>query len=259
MWVLRKGSWRACWFLVPALLAGVLLVFCNRQGSDHTARPVVPLDDWGIRQLAAFLNDEGLGLRLVVTGNDAACPNAFMTTTNKGWEELNGLVKHPERIGDWQGVLYCEHAQGLQATWPSMTPHWGGCCLVVGPFLFFGDKQLLGRVRAALTGTRRQTALAIKPKPPRTAPSFGLRAGGTGPLILSQTASCKEQDHATSCLAETADGGGGPNRPRRTRRPAPHGRPRLDATYNSASPFEVGEVTLSGSSASGNTVCITWR
>jgi hypothetical protein len=52
-------------------------------------------------------------------------------------------------------------------------------------------------------------------------------------------------------------GGGGPNRPCRTRRPAPHCRPRLGAIYNSASPFEVGEVTLSGSTASGNTVCIT--
>jgi hypothetical protein len=164
MLVVRKRLWRTCWLLLPALLAGVLLVFSTGQRRDHTASPVVPLHDWDIPRLVAYLNDEGLGLRLVVTDKDGVvCPNAYLTTTSKGWEELNALVKQPEQIERWQGILYCEHAQCLGATWPSLTQHWGDCCLVVGPFLFFGDPHLLGRVRAALTGTRRQTALPINP------------------------------------------------------------------------------------------------
>jgi hypothetical protein len=31
-----------------------------------------------------------------------------------------------------------------------MTLQWGDGSLVVGPFLFYGDRELLGRVRAAL-------------------------------------------------------------------------------------------------------------
>jgi hypothetical protein len=148
-------SWRACWFLLPALLAGVLVVFCNRQHRDHPASPIVPLHDWDIPQLVAFLNDEGLELRLVVTGKGGGLPNAFLTTTSKGWEDLTILPKQPEQIERWQGILYCEHAQCLGATWPRLTQDWGDCYLVAGPFLFFGDPQLLGRVRAALTGSRR--------------------------------------------------------------------------------------------------------
>jgi hypothetical protein len=162
MWAVRKESRRLSWFLVPALLAGVLLVFWTGLGRDHTASPVVPLHDWDIPRLVAFLNEEGMDVVL--------CPNAFLTTTNKGWEELNALVKQPEGIEQWQGVLYCEHVQSVEATRLSRTQPWGDCCLIVGPCLFFCDPQLLARVRAALTGTRRQTALLSNRQRPRTAP-----------------------------------------------------------------------------------------
>jgi hypothetical protein len=173
----RQGSWRASWFGVLVLVAGVLLIIWADQRKTRPASPIVPLDDWDIPQRVAFLNDEGMALRLVDTGNAPVGSNAYLTTTNKGWDELNALVKHPDGIEQWQGILYCENAQGLQATWPGLIQQWGDCCLVVGPFLFFGDRQLLGRVRAALTGTRRQTALPIKPKPPHCPGARSARRG----------------------------------------------------------------------------------
>jgi hypothetical protein len=53
MLVVRTGSWRACWLLLPALLAGVLVVFWTGQRRDHPASPVVPLHDWDISRLVA--------------------------------------------------------------------------------------------------------------------------------------------------------------------------------------------------------------
>jgi hypothetical protein len=155
MLVIRKGSWRACWLLLPALLAGVLLVVCTRQRRlHHPASPVVPLHDWDIPQLVEHLNGAGLELCLLGTGKDGVVDqSAYLTTTPRKWADVNRLFKDATLIEQWEGTLYCE--RGPLPSWPGLTSLWGDCCLVVGPFLFFGDPQLLGRVRAALTGRHR--------------------------------------------------------------------------------------------------------
>ena len=70
---------------------------------------------------------------------------AFLTTTDKEWEDLNHLVKDPKRINEWRGTLYCERAKANTDLW-YLIRQWGANSLIVGPFLLYGDPELLVRV-----------------------------------------------------------------------------------------------------------------
>ena len=144
-----KLSWRMCGLLL-VFVAGALLVVGVGRRKDGRATPAVPLDDWDIPQFAAFLNERGLGLRLVSTmkGGDARY-TAFLTTTDLEWENLNHLVKDAKRINEWRGTLYCERERGNDNWW-LLTRHWGANYLIVGPFLLYGDPELLVLVRDAV-------------------------------------------------------------------------------------------------------------
>jgi hypothetical protein len=151
MLVASKHLWRGCWLLVAAVLASALLAVSLRPREASTARPAVPLDDWDIARLVAHLNSKGLRLRMVATGrNGVIDQTAFLTTTNKGWQDFNHLTRDEDQISQWQGTLYCTQGLGRNAV-AELTRQWGDRCLVVGPFLFYGDRELLERVRAALT------------------------------------------------------------------------------------------------------------
>jgi hypothetical protein len=74
--------------------------------------------------------------------------SAYLTSTAKEWRDLNALSKDPKRIAEWRGVLYCERVGESDVT--HLLEQWGDHCLVVGPFLLYGDAGLLERARAAL-------------------------------------------------------------------------------------------------------------
>jgi hypothetical protein len=144
-----KLSWRVCWPLLPVVLTGALLTVPLGQHGGGSATPALPLDDWDLARLVAYLNEEGLRLRRVSTQNKGVNPRkAYLTTTAKEWIDLDSLPKDPNQLARWEGTLYCERGPGSH--WPDLKEQWGDDCLVVGPFLFFGDRELLGRVRAAL-------------------------------------------------------------------------------------------------------------
>jgi hypothetical protein len=146
-----KLFWRACWSLFGVLLAGAVLVALAGPRRGGRAVPALPPDDWHIPQLVSHLNREGLGLRVVSTQRDgAAGPNAFLTTTDKEWIDLTVLPKDRQQIDRWRGTLYCERFPS-EVMRSDQACLWGDCCLVAGPFLLYGDRQLLARVRAALS------------------------------------------------------------------------------------------------------------
>jgi hypothetical protein len=78
--------------------------------SQRTAA-AAPLDDWDIPRLVAYLKSKGLGLRVVSTvsgGGGDSDRNAFLTTTDKGWEELSRPLRGRSHIDRWRGTLFCE-------------------------------------------------------------------------------------------------------------------------------------------------------
>jgi hypothetical protein len=139
----------ACRLLLHVLLAAALLFFSAGGRKGDPASTGVPPDDWEVPQLAAYLNGKGLGLRMVpIVKGGTIRQTAFLTTTSQRWDFFNHLMKDPKQMDRWQGTLYCERAPHW-ASWGDPTLQSGECCLVIGPFFLFGDRELLGRVRDA--------------------------------------------------------------------------------------------------------------
>ncbi len=138
--------------LASVLVTGALVVHCVGRRTASPATPARPLDGWDIPRLVAYLNGKGLGLRVVSTlkGGGGTEVMAFLSTTDRGWEELTRLPRDRSQVGRWRGTLHCERGPG-GGDWADLQRQWGDCCLVVGPFLLFGDRELLGRVRAGLS------------------------------------------------------------------------------------------------------------
>jgi hypothetical protein len=55
----------------------------------------------------------------------------------------------PSRVRGWSGVVYCEWGHRNEAREDGLAC-WGECGLRAGPFLFFGDPEMLAEIRAAL-------------------------------------------------------------------------------------------------------------
>jgi hypothetical protein len=107
------------------------------------------LSDWDIPQLAAHLNRNGVPVRLrLVSETTPVVSSAYLTTTAKEWDDLNRLMKEPKRLSEWRGTLYCERVGKNASSY--LLEQWGDHCLKIGPFLFYGDAELLERVRSAL-------------------------------------------------------------------------------------------------------------
>lgn len=68
-------------------------------------------------------------------------------------EQLRGLPRDPDLVksGHWQGIVFCEQV-GKGAAIPEefIRDNWGEYALRVGPFLLFGDPDLLQRIHEAL-------------------------------------------------------------------------------------------------------------
>jgi hypothetical protein len=145
-----KLFWRANWPLSATVLTGALLVaFAGSRGGGRSRS--LPPDDWEIPQLVTHLNREGLGLRVVSTRQDGVIHHvAYLTTTDKEWIDLSTLPRDHQQIDRWRGTLHCERFQSERMR-SDQAYLWGDCCLVAGPFVLTGDRELLVRVRAALS------------------------------------------------------------------------------------------------------------
>src|SRR5262245_27360260 len=112
------------------------------------------LADWDVPRLVAYLRARGLSLRVV--GANLHGPlgeGVYLTTTSKGWEELVHLVRAPEQIDRWRGILLCER---VRAPVSRANPGVGrDCGLVVGPFEFFGDRELIAQIGAVFATSER--------------------------------------------------------------------------------------------------------
>jgi hypothetical protein len=140
--------------LLPALLAAALLAVAVWQRPDGPPQPAMRLDGWDVPRLAEHLNEQGLGLRLVAAGEGAAVARkAYLTRTGKGAADFNLLAKDPGQAHVWRGSLYCERGPA-GADWSQLRRQWGGCCLAAGPFILFGDPDLLAQARAALAAPK---------------------------------------------------------------------------------------------------------
>lgn len=134
--------------LAHALLALTVLAVSVAQRRGNRAAALQSIDEWDFPQLVEHLNRTGLEVQLQSPRKDGLLVhNAYLTTTSKDWEALNYLVKDPSRIESWQGVVHCERVgRERQPLFHS----WDDPCLATGPFVFFGDADLLERIGSTL-------------------------------------------------------------------------------------------------------------
>jgi hypothetical protein len=100
------------------------------------------------------LNRAGLHVQLQSTSKDGVIDcTAFLTTTAKDWDDLNRLQKDPSRLREWGGTVYCERVGGDDRAY--LVHLWEDHCFVAGPFLFYGDAELLQRIDAILAPSAR--------------------------------------------------------------------------------------------------------
>lgn len=138
----RYGWWSA------ALVTMIVLAVASRPRRAESLPSPRPIEDWSLVELVDHLNRMGVDVRLRSTLEGGTIgPTVFLTTIDKDWRSLNALNKDPKRIGEWRGVLYCERADDSSAR---VIRIWEDRGLVVGPFLFYGDAELLHRVGVAL-------------------------------------------------------------------------------------------------------------
>jgi hypothetical protein len=136
---------RSLW--VAALFMTVMTISVGQRCSRRTAH-LSALEDWDICELADHLNCAGLQVKVCsALANGDLGRSVFLTTTDKEWQELNFLFKDPRWIQQWRGTVSCER-MGEQTD--PVLHVFGDHYLVVGPFLFFGDAELLERIRAIL-------------------------------------------------------------------------------------------------------------
>jgi hypothetical protein len=129
------------------LIVGLLTALVHYWGVE--ARPE-GMDDWTIEDLVMHLRTRGVEFRTVATyKNGSINTGAFLTTTDKPWDELNALTVCSERIERWQGTVFCGRVEGGPGNDPRLQL-WGNNCLRRGPFIFFGDAALRARIDAAL-------------------------------------------------------------------------------------------------------------
>lgn len=140
--------WRCFLLCAPFVVMAILMVPFGQQpvGSVPEA---LPLDHWDMPQLAAYLQKAGLNLRVQPTQKDGILRRSvYLTAGEKDWQELNGLIKDPEWIHQWRGIAFCTHETPDAAA--DLARQWGEQGLLVGPFAFYGDGELLARINGAL-------------------------------------------------------------------------------------------------------------
>jgi hypothetical protein len=116
----------------------------------HRPCACAAMDNWKFEDIAWHLRRNGLELRVVPTPpNNPLWVSAYLTTTNKSVEQLSILPAEPERIADWNGTVNCRLSIS-GAAGDSPASNWGDCWMRVGPFLLFGDRDLMARIRNTL-------------------------------------------------------------------------------------------------------------
>jgi hypothetical protein len=135
--------------LSTALAAMILLAISFGPRLDPRATVLRSLENWDIPELADYLNRAGLELRMhSPQQNGPIIRTAYLTITVKDWDDLNPLIKDPSRVSAWRGTVYCERVTAKDTE--ELAAEWGDPCLIAGPFVFYGDVELLERIRAAI-------------------------------------------------------------------------------------------------------------
>jgi hypothetical protein len=117
-----------------------VLLWARAVAGVHLRRDPPPQNPLGI---AARLEARGLPLRYI----PAPWGDAVLTETDAPPDKLLTRWRDPSQIAFWQGTVYVEVDRGHG---PTDDFGWGECGWRCGRLLFFGDPQMIRRIKAAV-------------------------------------------------------------------------------------------------------------
>jgi hypothetical protein len=107
------------------------------------------LNNWDVPELVEHLDRAGLKLRHCSPRRDGFITRfAYLTSTDKSWDDLSCLRRNDSRsFQEWRGTVFCER---MNRDWELVFDLRDEHYMAAGPFVFYGDVELLGRIRAIL-------------------------------------------------------------------------------------------------------------
>jgi hypothetical protein len=132
------------------LSGGILAVGEGRRWMKTEAPATERMKAWDCHDLVDQLHASGLHYQAMATSENGSWEqNVYLTRSGRKWSDLNTVPKLREHIDAWRGAVYCEKAS---APWrrEEQLRDWGDCCVYIGPFVFFGDRQMLAEIEASL-------------------------------------------------------------------------------------------------------------
>jgi hypothetical protein len=103
-----------------------------------------------LAELAALLRQFDPPLYVVPMTDSSPEEGFYLCERPRPREQLQQLRRLPESADRWRGVVFCERGRHLGEIEESEWQRWGEHAMRIGPFVFFGDPALLGRIRQAI-------------------------------------------------------------------------------------------------------------
>jgi len=144
-------SRRVLFLLLPALLVGIAtagLLWETMSRNNPVDTPAERPNN--AAALAAFLNKKLPQARIVSTRADGQIDRSFyLTIGHSDADTLRSLPRAAERSGQWRGTVLCEWLVNREPE-DVVPEECGPYALALPPFVFFGDKELLEKIKDLL-------------------------------------------------------------------------------------------------------------
>lgn len=136
------------WIVVSMFLAGVVAVPLICRMGTTPATPPALTEVRTLTELAEVLSQDASDLQVVPMAKfDSLERGMFLCNDSRSWEQLASVPRTNRDAGKWQGVVYCEYKGVNLSSIPEREIEtWGEHGRRIGPFLFFGDPDLLRRI-----------------------------------------------------------------------------------------------------------------
>ena len=133
------------WSLVIAFaLCAAVVPLAHRLLHPHADPPRT------LAELADLLRQSEPSLYVVPMTDHDPEAGLYLCERPRPRERLQQLRRLPESADRWRGVVYCEWNRRLGEIEEDELGRWGDYGLRIGPFVLFGDPNLLGRIRRAI-------------------------------------------------------------------------------------------------------------
>jgi hypothetical protein len=136
------------WIVVSVFLAAVVAVplTCWMRTSPATPPPALT-ELTTIAELTTVLSQQAPELHTVpIVKNGSLERGFYLSTASRSWEQLGAVTRSARDAAKWQGVVYCEYVSNIMPVSEGDIQEWGEHGMQIGPFLFFGDPDLLRRI-----------------------------------------------------------------------------------------------------------------